>query len=119
MPALPRGGPEGRDAFYAALETSSYPAGLYADRDSLYVLIRDATGDAVVWDLHRIDPRRDEVVGKIRLPTNAAHVSLLPGSRYWVLEEASSGLEHPLRPPIRFLLLSSTATRAGEVPSCD
>ncbi len=119
MPALPRGGPEGRDAFYAALEASSYPAGLFADEDSLYVLMRDATGGEPVWDLHRIDPQRDEVIGKVRLPTNAAHVSLLPGRRYWVLEESTSGLEGYFRPPIRFLVLSSATIRAGEVPSCD
>ena len=119
MPALPRSGPEGRDAFYAALEASSYPAGLFADEDSLYVLMRDATGGEPVWDLHRLDPQRDEVVGKIRLPTSAPHVSLLPGRRYWVLEESTSGLEGYFRPPIRFLLLSSAAILAGEVSSCD
>ncbi len=119
MPPLPRDGPEGRDAFYAALETSSYPAGLFADEDSLYVLMRDATGGEPVWDLHRINPQRDEMVGKVRLPTNAAHVSLLPGRKYWVLEESSSGVENMFRPPIRLLLLSSTAIRTGEVSSCD
>ena len=104
---------------WAAQEASSYPAGLYGDEDSLYVLMRDATGEAVVWDLHRIDPELDAVVGKLRLPTNAPHVSLLPGRRYWVLEEASSGLEHPLRPPIRLLLLDAASIRAGEPVSCD
>ncbi len=104
---------------WAALEASSYPAGLYGDEDSLYILMRDATGDAVVWDLHRIDPALDAVVGKLRLPTNAPHVSLLPGHRYWVLEESSSGLEHPRRPPIRLLLLDAAAIRAGEALSCD
>ena len=104
---------------WAAQEASSYPAGLYGDEDSLYVLMRDATGDTVAWDLHRIDPELDTVVGKLRLPTNAPHVSLLPGSRYWLLLEASSGLESPLRPPIRLLLLDAAAIRAGEVPSCD
>lgn len=119
MSVLPPGGPEGRDAFYAALEASSYPAGLYADEDGLYVLMRDATGGEPIWDLHRIDPQRDEVTDRVRLPTNAAHVSLLPGRKYWVLEESTSGLEGFFRPPIRFLLLSSAAIRAGEVPSCD
>jgi len=104
---------------WAAQEASSYPAGLYGDEDSLYVLMRDATGDAVAWDLHRIDPELDTVVGKLRLPTMAPHVSLLPGSRYWLLLEASSGLESPLRPPIRLLLLDAAAIRTGEVPSCD
>ena len=104
---------------WGPLEASSYPAGLYADRDTLYVLMRDATGGAVVWDLHRIDPEQDAVVGKLRLPTNAPHVSLLPGRKHWVLEESSSGLEHPNRPPIRLLLLDAAAIRAGEPLSCD
>ncbi len=116
LPALPR---DDFAEFYAVLEASSYPAGLYGDEDSLYVLMRDATGDAVVWDLHRIDPERDAVVGKLRLPTNAPHVSLLPGRRYWLLEESSSGFVNPLRPPVRLLLLNAAAIRAGEALSCD
>lgn len=81
--------------------------------------MRDATGDAVVWDLHRIDPKLAAVVGKLRLPSNAPRVGLLPGRRYWVLQEASSGQEDPSRPPIRLLLLDATAIRAGEPLSCD
>ena len=119
LQAVPRSGPEGRSDYHAAVEASSYPAGLYGDEDSLYVLMRDATGDRPVWDLYRIDPQRDGVVGKLRLPANAVHVNLLPGRRFWVLEESTSGLEGYFRPPIRFLLLSSAAILAGEVPSCD
>ncbi len=119
LPTLPQASQDRMAEFYAALEASSYPAGLYGDEDSLYVLMRDATGGEPGWDLHRIDPQRDEVIGRVRLPTKAAHVSLLPGRRYWVLEESSSGLDRSFRPPIRFLLLSSAALRAGEVPSCD
>lgn len=104
---------------WGPLEAGSYPAGLYADRDSLYILMRDATGDAVVWDLHRIDPGHDALVGRVRLPTNAPHVGLLPGHRYWLLQEATSGVEDPLRPPIRLLLLDAAAIRAGEPVSCD
>lgn len=106
-------------AGWGPLEASSYPAGLYGAEGSLYVLMRDATGDAVVWDLHRIDPELDGVVGILRLPTNAPHVGLLPGRRYWVLQEASSGQEHRNRPPIRLLLLDSAAIRAGETLPCD
>ena len=106
-------------AGWGPVEASSYPAGLYGDESSLYVLMRNATGDAVVWDLHRIDPELDAVVDKLRLPTNAPHVGLLPGRRYWVLQEAGSGLEDPRRPPIRLLLLDAAAIRAGESVSCD
>lgn len=125
FPALPTPFPESLRAAgggwtgWGPLEAGSYPAGLYADRDSLYVLVRDATGDAVVWDLHRIDPEQDAVVGKVRLPTNAPHVGLIPGRRYWLLQEATSGVDDPLRPPLRLLLLDTEAVRAGEVPSCD
>ncbi len=120
LPTLPVGGGyEGVPAFYSALEASSYPAGLYADHDSLYILVRNMTGDEPVWDLYRLDPQNDEIVSKVRLPTTAAHVSLLPGSSYWVLEESTSGLKDMFRPPIQLLLLSSAAIRAGEVSSCD
>ena len=104
---------------WGPLEAGSYPAGLYADRDSLYVLMRDATGAAVVWDLHRIDPEQDAIVDKVRLPTNAPHVGLVPGRRYWLLQEATSGVEDRLRPPIRLLLLDAAEIRAGEPVSCD
>ncbi len=118
LPTLPQASSSDRSANNAAIEASSYPAGLYADEDSLYVLIRDATAQRPAWDLHRIDPEQDEVVGKLRLPTNAVHVNLLPGRRFWVLEESGSGVD-TFRTPTRLLLLSSAAIRAGEVPSCD
>lgn len=118
LPEFLRAGGSGW-AGWGPREASSYPAGLYGAEGSLYVLMRDATGDAVVWDLHRIDPKLDAVVGKLRLPTNAPHVALLPGRRYWVLQEASSGQEDPSRPPIRLLLLDSAAIRAGETLPCD
>lgn len=118
LPELPRGLiPAEAAAYYGVLEAASYPAGLFGDEDSLYVLVRDATGEETVWDLHRIDPERDEVVGVLRLPTTATHVSLLPGSKYWLLEESSS-FQDSLPAPTRLLLLSSAAIRAGEVPLC-
>lgn len=118
LPTLPQASSSDRSAYNAAIEASSYPAGLYADEDSLYVLMRDATGDRPAWDLHRIHPERDEVVGRLRLPTNAVHVKLLPGRRFWALEESGSGVD-TFRTPTRLLLLSSAAIRAGEVTSCD
>lgn len=120
LPELPpvRGFQDAPD-FYSVLEVSSYPAGLYADEDSLYVLMRNRTGEETGWDLYRLDPQDDEVVSKVRLPTKAAHVSLLPGSRYWVLEESTSGLKDMFRPPVRFLLLDAAAVRAGEPLPCD
>lgn len=120
LPELPPfRGPQEAPAFYSVLEASSYPAGLYADEDSLYILMRNMTGDEPVWDLYRLDPQNDEIVSKVRLPTTAVHVSLLPGSRYWVLEESSSGVENISRPPIRLLLLDAAAIRAGGSLSCD
>ncbi len=120
LPTLPVGGGyEGVLAFYSVLEASSYPAGLYGDQDSLFILMRNTTGDETVWDLYRLDPQNDEIVSKVRLPTTAAHVSLLPGRRFWGLEESTSGVEDILPVPIRLLLLSSTAIRSGAVPSCD
>ena len=111
---LPESAGPADTAYESALAAASYPAGLYGDEFGLYVLVRDATGDSIVWNLNHIDPERDELVGRLRLPTRAAHLSLLPGRKYWVLEESDVH-----RKPMRLLLLSSAAIRAGEVPSCD
>lgn len=106
-------------AFYAAAESAAFPVGLYGQEDRLYVLTREFVGGLVLWDLHQLDPVEDQIVGRTRLPTNAAHVSLLPGEKYWVLEESSSFEDDMFRQPTRLLLLDSEAVRAGDELRCD
>lgn len=114
LPVLPQGGLQVVDQYTTVLEAGSYPAGLYASGDHLFLLTKTAEKTGPVWDLHRIDPRSDRTLGKSRLPTRATHVSLLPGRRQWLLEESSSRFEDMFRQPKRLLLLDAVAVRTGE-----
>ncbi len=105
--------------YYATLEGASYPASLYGEGESLFVLMKGMEGDEPVWDLHRVDPLADTIVSRTRLPSRATFVSLLPGPKYWVLEESTSGLVDFFRKPTRLLLLDSAAVRSGEPISCE
>ncbi len=112
--------PEGfSPAFYAVAESAAFPVGLYGHGDRLYVLSREFVDGVTLWELHHLDPVKDRIVGRTRLPTNAAHVSLLPGEKYWVLEESSSFVDDGFRQPIRLLLLDSEAVEAGGELRCD
>lgn len=120
LPALPPvDGWGALPAFYTAAESAAWPVGLYGQKNRLYVLAREVIDGATVWNLHHIDPVADEVVGRTELPTNAAHVSLLPGEKHWVLEESSSRAEDMFRQPVRLLLLDAEAVRAGGELQCD
>ncbi len=108
------------DGFYAAAEAAEYAAGLYGDGAVLYLLARTVPElGKVAWRLHRIDPRTDSVLDSTDLPTRAAHVSLLPGERYWLLEESSSFADDMFRQPTRLLLLDAEAVRSGRPITCD
>lgn len=120
LPALPANfGQRSHESFYTLVEASSYFAGLYAEADKLYLLTKSVTEDGRLWELHQIDPDADVVVGSVRLPTTAVHVSLLPGPVHWVLEESSATSVDLFRKPTRLLLLDSAAIRSGESITCD
>jgi hypothetical protein len=69
------------------------PAGLYAWQDSLFVLMRRPEGaSGNRWFLARIDPRRGMVSGGVFLPTQAKHLTLVPGPRFWAILEKDAVL---------------------------
>lgn len=106
-------------AWWQAVENASFPASLYAEGPYLYVLVRVASEDGPEWELHAVDPVTESPLHRVRLPTRAAHVSLVPGSKYWALLEASSYAEDTLRMPKQLLMLDAGAIRSGEELSCD
>lgn len=120
LPSQPANfGQRSHEAFYSMVEASGYFAGLYAEADMLYVLTKSVTEGGRLWELHQIDPDADVMVGSVRLPTTAVHVSLLPGPVHWVLEESSSTAVDLFRKPTRLLLLDSAAIRKREPITCD
>lgn len=108
-----------RAPWWKAVENASFPAGLYAEGPHLYVLVRLAATDGPEWELHAIDPVAESLLHGVRLPTRAAHVSLVPGPTYWALIEGSSYSEDSRRKPKRLLLLNARAIRSGEALSCN
>jgi hypothetical protein len=105
-------------AWWKAVEKSSFPVGLYAEGPHLYVLVRLAATGGPEWELHAIDPVAESLLHSVRLPTRAAHVSLVPGPKHWALIEGSSYFEDEFRKPKRLLLLDAEAIRSGEELSC-
>ncbi len=104
--------------WWQAVENASFPASLYAEGPHLYVLIRLAAAGGPEWELHAVDPVAESLLHRVRLPTRATHISLVPGPRHWVLLEASSYFDEESRRPTRLLLLDAEAIRNGEELSC-
>jgi hypothetical protein len=79
--------PEATTALYRAVEESSLPAGLYGFRDSLYLLTRRPQDGKTDWTLAQLDPGSGKELRSVSLPTSAAHLTVVPGERYWALVE--------------------------------
>lgn len=70
------------------VERAKMPTGLYAWQQALFVLTRQPGGDGhTIWELTKIDPANDGVVGTISLPVNANHLTVIPGPDYWAFVE--------------------------------
>lgn len=82
-------GPESSQALFARVESLRMPVGLYGQGEMLYLLTRkpDTAQEGIAWFLHQIDPARDEVVGGVRLPTSAHHLTVVPGPGSWFVFE--------------------------------
>lgn len=73
---------------YRFLQSATYPTGIYAWEQRLFVLSRSPAGDGKTrWELHSLDPEQDEHVGTLVLPTEAAHLSVIPGPTRWAVVE--------------------------------
>jgi hypothetical protein len=105
LPALPKSqGPQSSAPRQQALQKSALPVGLYASEPFLYLLTRRPELKGTTWQLHRIDPRKDRLVGSLTLPTTANDLVLAPGPSDWAVLEKG-----PIRPdgdqPVTRLLL--------------
>ena len=74
---------------YKILEQSSIAAGLYAWDDHLYLLAKgsaDRFGHTAWW-LLRLDPRDGSEQSRVRLPTQASNLTVVPGDFWAFLEK--------------------------------
>jgi len=104
--------------WWAAVENASFPAGIYADGPLLYVLTRLAETGGPVWELHAVDPVGETLLHRVRLPTRAVHIALVPGPAHWALIENSRHIVDEHRQPKRMLLLDAEVIRTGGELSC-
>lgn len=75
-------------AFFEKLASSSSPAGIYGWRGSLYVLMRWANAKgARTWNLLKINPETNKIVWNRPIDTDAAHLLVVPGDKYWAFVE--------------------------------
>lgn len=84
------GWPGSRQAtkFYEEMEASTMSAGLYAREGYLYILAREVSEKRgkTAWWLIKLDPRKDAEEGRVRLPVDAAHLTVVPGE-FWAFIE--------------------------------
>lgn len=81
-------GPKQATYFYEILEHSTMAAGLYAWKGYLYLLAKKAAENGETpWWLIKLDPHREaKEISRVRLPTKASHLTVVPGD-FWALIE--------------------------------
>src|SRR5205085_7051709 len=91
LPSLPKNtGEDSAVPRARMIEAATIPVALYGRGTFLYLLTRQPQAKGTLWRLHRIDPKKDTILGSTTLPTSAANLVLAPGPASWaVLEESS------------------------------
>ncbi len=117
---LPTWKPRKATAVYQILESSKMPIGLYGWEGYLYLLAKEAMTDDgdTTWWLIKLDPRKNgREIGRYRLPTKAAHLTLVPGEEVWTALEIGPvqgiGETHAAFLETASAVLFSTASMSG------
>lgn len=88
--------------FYQTLESSTIAAGLYAWNGQLYLLGKKARIESdgrTAWWLVKLDPRDGSELTRVRLPTDAAHLTVVPGETWTFVEKGPVEGIGPRRSP--------------------
>lgn len=73
--------------WFRTLEQADLAAGLYARDNSLFLLGKKMEDQKPGWWLVKLNPATGGAVFKRRIPTDAAHLTVIPGDRYWAFVE--------------------------------
>lgn len=74
------------DVMEAAAQ-AEMPAGLFAWRDSLFLLSRRLEKGQRQWFLSKIDPDEEKLLWTVRVPSSAHHLTVIPGPNEWAFLE--------------------------------
>jgi hypothetical protein len=83
-------GPADAKRLYEEIETYSIPVGIYGYQKKLYLLTRSPEGKGTAWWLYPIDPSTNKIFTRLRLPSTANHLTLVPSPDYWFIFEKGS-----------------------------
>jgi hypothetical protein len=102
------------------VEASTLPAALYGRGAFLYLLTREQQPQKKpVWRLHRIDPKKDALLGSVILPTSATYLELAPGPNTWAILEESRGATAKLKGEGLLHVATSAIEGGGQIPPCE
>jgi len=81
-------GPADGEEHYAEVESLSIPVGIYGAGEFVYLLTREPeVRGGTIWKMHKIDPASKRLLGSVRLPTSAHHLSVVPTRDHWFFFE--------------------------------
>ncbi len=89
LDGLPLLDPRRATEIFRRQEATRMSVGLYAGNERLYLLGKEAMAKngTTAWRLVALDPRDGTALSSVPLPTEAAHLSVLPGDDFWGLVE--------------------------------
>lgn len=87
----PSDGSASDEFLFKQVERSKVLVGVYGQGSFLFVLTREpGSNGGTVWKLHKIDPKRDALLGSVTLPTSANHLTLVPTQSWWFAFEKTA-----------------------------
>ncbi|MEO6191536.1 MAG: hypothetical protein ABIS20_00875 [Thermoanaerobaculia bacterium] len=102
------------------VDASTIPVALYGRGAFLYLLTREQQASKKpLWRLHRIDPKKDALLGSVILPTSAMYLELAPGPSVWAVLEESRGATSMLKSDALLHIAASAIDGGGQIPPCE
>jgi len=87
-PSVPKvSGFESLPPAYRALERSEGPLGVYSQGDHVFLLCRKQIDGSLGFALAEVDLSSGEAISLVPIETDAAHLTIIPGPRYWAFVE--------------------------------
>jgi hypothetical protein len=121
LPMLPKNeGEVSAASRVRVVDASTLPVALYGRGAFLYLLTKEQQPQKKpVWRLHRIDPKKDALLGSVVLPTSATYLELAPGPSAWAILEESRGATAMLKSEGLLRIAASAIEEGGQIPPCE
>jgi hypothetical protein len=102
----------------AAAEHAAMPTGIYGWNGYLYVLSRIPDGGGTIWVLRKFSPQ-GELVGAVRIPAQANHLTPVPGPHFWAFVEKGPVKDYVVQDIKTILFVPSDLLQASPAAPVD